>query len=229
MAERDEHRRILDLLASLDAGLLQQAECWFAGGTAISLRCDEFRLSRDVDFLCASREGYRMMRHRVYEAGVRGLFTSDVTVRRELRADRYGIRVVLDVAGAPLKLEIVSEGRIDLAGVDDPALPVARLTDEDLVAEKLLANEDRFLDDAALGRDVIDLILLEHSLGELPQVAWDKAREAYGPSVEDAWNRALRRLRDRPEWRARALEALSVTPEARAVVEARVERCTDER
>lgn len=229
MAERHEHRRIIDLLASLDAGLLQQAECWFAGGTAISLRCDEFRLSRDVDFLCASREGYRMMRHRVYEAGVRGLFTSDVTVRRELRADRYGIRVVLDVAGAPLKLEIVSEGRIDLAGVDDPSLPVARLTDEDLVAEKLLANEDRFLDDAALGRDVIDLILLEHRLGELPQVAWDKAREAYGPSVEDAWNRALRRLRDRPEWRARALEALSVTPEARAVVEERVERCSDER
>ncbi|MGK3996298.1 hypothetical protein [Sorangium sp. So ce1024] len=48
MAERQEHRRILDALASLDAAVFQQAECWFAGGTAISLRCDEFRISRDV-------------------------------------------------------------------------------------------------------------------------------------------------------------------------------------
>ncbi|WP_438042376.1 nucleotidyl transferase AbiEii/AbiGii toxin family protein [Sorangium sp. So ce128] len=224
MAERDEHRRILDLLTSLDAALLRQSECWFAGGTAISLRCDEFRISRDIDFLCASREGYRQLRQRVYEAGVRGLFVADMAVRRELRADRYGIRVVLDVGGAPIKLEIVSEGRIELAGVEDPALPVARLADEDLVAEKLLANEDRFLDDAALARDVIDLILLEHVLGGLPQAAWDKARDAYGPSVEDAWSRALRRLCDQPAWRARALEALCVTPEARAVVEARVER-----
>ncbi|WP_437298513.1 nucleotidyl transferase AbiEii/AbiGii toxin family protein [Sorangium sp. So ce426] len=72
MAERDEHRRILDLLTSLDAALLRQSECWFAGGTAISLRCDEFRISRDVDFLCASREGYRQLRQRVYGRPRRG-------------------------------------------------------------------------------------------------------------------------------------------------------------
>src|SRR5690349_15605872 len=109
MAERQEHRRILALLTSLDAEFLRRAECWFAGETAISLRCDEFRISRDVDFLCASREGYRLVRQRVYEAGIQALFTHDVAVRREVRADRYGVRVVLDVEGAPIKLEIVSE------------------------------------------------------------------------------------------------------------------------
>jgi len=223
MAERQEHQRILGLLTQLDAGFLRRAECWFAGGTAISLRCDEFRISRDVDFLCASREGYSLVRQRVYEAGIRGLFTRDVAVRREVRADRYGVRVVLDVGGEPMKLEIVSEGRIDLVGTEDPSLPVARLADEDLVAEKLLANADRFLDEAALGRDAIDLILLEHALGGLPPAAWDKAREAYGPSVEDAFVRALRQLRDKPAWRARAFELMAVSPEARAVVEARLD------
>lgn len=213
---------MLALLSSLDAAFLRESECWFAGGTAISLRCNEFRVSRAVDFLCASREGYRALRNRVYDAGIRGLFTSDVVVRREMRADRYGIRVVVDVDGAPLKLEIVSEGRIDLQGVEDPSLPVARLADEDLVAEKLLANEDRFLDDAALGRDVIDLVLLEHMLGGLPDVARQKARGAYGPSVDDAFRRALLRLRDDEGWRKRVFEVLSISAEAREIVETRL-------
>jgi hypothetical protein len=59
MVERDEHRHVLALLSALDAAFLRQAECWFAGGTAVSLRCDEYRLSHDVDFLRATREGYR--------------------------------------------------------------------------------------------------------------------------------------------------------------------------
>jgi hypothetical protein len=98
-------------------------------------------------------------------------------------------------------------------------LPVVRLSDQDLVAEKLLANEDRFLDEAAMARDVIDLVMLEHELGELPASAWSKARRAYGDSIESAFHRALRRLRDDPTWLQRALKALSVTPDAQAIIE----------
>jgi len=222
MVERDEHRRILDVLASLDAHFLRETECWFAGGTAISLRCDEFRLSRDVDFLCAFREGYRELRARVFDHGIQGLFTRSVVVRREVRADRYGIRFVLDVEGAPLKLEIVNEGRIGLVGTADETLPVARLTDEDLVAEKLLANQDRFLDEAALSRDILDLVLLEHKIGHLPLVSWEKAREAYGPSVDVAFHRALKRLSEDATWRNRAYSLLSVSAEAQAIIEAKL-------
>lgn len=139
-----------------------------------------------------------------------------MTLVREARVDRYGIRMAIDIDGQPMKLEIVGEGRIDLVGADDAALPVARLSDEDLVAEKLLANEDRLWDDSALGRDVMDLLLLEHALGGLPAGAWEKARNAYGPSVESAWPRALERLRARPEQRRRAYEAMGVTAAARA-------------
>ena len=222
MAERAENRRVVALLDRIDAPLFRAAECWFGGGSAVSLRCEEFRVSRDVDFLCSSRDGYRMLRERVHRDGPKGLFRSAVTLRREARVDRYGIRMAIDVDGEPLKFEIVSEGRIDLAGVDDPALPVARLSDEDLVAEKLLANEDRLWDDGTLGRDAMDLLVLEHALGGFPAGAWDKARAAYGPSVESAWTRALERLRARPELRARAYEAMGVTIAAREIIAARL-------
>ena len=222
MTDRPEHAPLRALLSTVDAALCHDTDCWLGGGTAVSLRCDGFRLSRDVDFLCASRDGYARLRERVWQHDAQGLFTRPVTVVRPLRVDRYGIRVVVGVEATAIKLEIVSEGRIDLRGVDDPALPVPRLSDADLVAEKLLANEDRYADDATLSRDILDLILLEHTLGALPESAWIKARSAYGPSVDTAYTRALHRLRDRPDHLLRTLDGLSITAPARAVIAARL-------
>jgi hypothetical protein len=95
LAKRPENRRIVALLGRVDAALFRDARCWFGGGSAVSLRCGEFRVSRDVDFLCASREGYRLLRQRVFDRGAPGLFARDVVVAREARADRYGIRLAL--------------------------------------------------------------------------------------------------------------------------------------
>lgn len=154
--------------------------------------------------------------------GARALFARDVRLLREPRTDRYGIRLALALGDAALKLEIVSEGRIPLQGIDDPTLPTARLTDTDLVAEKILANDDRYLDDSALGRDAVDLLMLEHTLGSLPPAAWEKALKAYGPSAERAWHAALQRMKRRPDLVSRVFEGLGVSPEARALVEARL-------
>lgn len=222
MVERGTHRRVLTLLSWLDVDFLREAGCWFAGDTAVSLRCGEFRVSRDVDFLCATQEGYRALRNRVHHQGLRGFFTRDVEIVREVRADRYGIRAVVRVAETPLKIEFVNEGRIALEGTFDPDLPVARLTDQDLVAEKLLANADRFLDDSSLARDVLDLLLLAHHLGGLPDAAWQKARGAYGDSVDSAFARALQRLRDRPDLVERAFKTLDMRADAQEVVAARL-------
>lgn len=222
LVDAPEFHRVRTLLAHLDVVLFRQAECWFAGGTAISFRCGEFRISRDVDFLCSSRDGYRLLRQRVFDAGGSGFFAPALPLLREARVDRYGIRMVVLVEGEPIKFEVVSEGRIDLEGAQDPSLPVPRLSDVDLVTEKLLANADRYLDDGALGRDVIDLILLENTLGELPPEAWNKAVMAYGSVVEQAWNKALQRLKTRSPQRARWLDLLAVSPAARAVIEHRL-------
>ena len=48
MVERPEHVRVMALLRSLDSALLHDADCWFGGGTAVSLRCAEYRVSLDV-------------------------------------------------------------------------------------------------------------------------------------------------------------------------------------
>jgi hypothetical protein len=222
LVKRPENRRALALLSLVDAELFAQAECWFAGGTAVSLLCGEYRVSRDVDFLCSSRDGYRVLRQRVFERGAPGLFCREVEVLREARADRYGVRFAVKIEGESVKVEIVSEGRIDLSGLDDPALPVARLSNEDLVAEKLLANQDRHLDDGALGRDAFDLILLEHNLGGLPTAAFEKARAAYGPSIDTAWERALCRLQARAQLREHWEDQLAISPEARRLIKDRL-------
>lgn len=97
MVERPEHVRVLALLSALDADFLKQAACWFAGGTAISLR------------------------------------------------------------------------------------------------------------------------------GGLPETAWDMARAAYGPSVDDAYTRAMKRLRDRVTWREHVFGVLALSAGAKAIVEAKLD------
>lgn len=150
LVERPEHRRVVKLLQALDASLLAECECWFGGDTAVSIRCGEPRVSHNVDFLCSSHEGYRTLRQHVFGRDAPALFVHDVEPVRELRSDRYGIRTAGRFDGVVLKLEFVSEGRIALEGAFDSELPVRRLTDVDLVAEKLLANADRGLDDGSI-------------------------------------------------------------------------------
>ena len=65
MFNRPNHQNIVRFLEKLDAELLEQAGCFFGGGTAIVLATNEYRESVDVDFLCASEDGYRQIRELV--------------------------------------------------------------------------------------------------------------------------------------------------------------------
>jgi hypothetical protein len=184
MFRREQHQRIDGLLHGMKADLLQQAECYFGGGTAIVLLLDEYRESVDVDFLCASADGYRLLRNAIYERGLEALFVLPPDQLRELRADQYGIRCVLQVDGAPIKFEIVREARVALSGGIDGRLGVPVLSRVDMFAEKLLANADRGLDRATLSRDLIDLAMMIDAWEGIPAEAWEKAKFAYGDSVE---------------------------------------------
>ena len=59
---RPVHRQVLAILSTLDAAFLEQARCFFGGGTRIVLELGEYRESRDIDFLCSDRDGYRRLR-----------------------------------------------------------------------------------------------------------------------------------------------------------------------
>jgi len=91
------------------------------------------------------------------------------------------------VDGVPIKIELVSEGRIALHGSLHPVLRVPTLAREDMYAEKLLANADRGLDKSTLSRDIIDLAMMIEHWGAIPSAAWDKAKMAYGDHVAQAF------------------------------------------
>jgi hypothetical protein len=182
--ERPHHQRIARVLERLDAALLLKHGCLFGGGTAIALSHGEYRESKDIDFICSSVDGYRELRTLVSLSGIDALFRTPVTRLRDPRIDQYGLRCAFAVDGVPVKFEIVFEGRVALAdpGPSDRINGVWTLALEDMVATKLMANSDRWADEAVMSRDLIDLAMLTHT-GVLPVSGAAKATHAYGDSV----------------------------------------------
>lgn len=197
MFNRPHHQRIEKLLQAFNADLLTQTQCYFAGGTAIALQLGEYRESIDVDFICAFNEGYRTLRNTVTETGLGALLNTTIPHVRPVRFDQLGIRTVLEVDGTPIKVEILSEGRIPLAGHRTNQLPVSTLVPADLYAEKLLANADRGQDRSVRSRDIIDLAVMVDEWGAIPDQAWMKARVAYGDQIDRAYAGACRLIGDR--------------------------------
>lgn len=210
MYKRPHHQKVASILNTMNADFLRDAKCYFGGGTATSLLLGEYRESIDIDFLCADQEGYRKLRVSVFDNGLGELFRGGVDTMRDVRADRDGIRTILAVDGLPIKFEIVREARIEITGTDMPNIPVQCLTKNDLFAEKLLANADRFNDKSVMSRDVIDLMVMENHWGKIPKQAWEKAEGAYGNSVHEALRKAKELLRADPQYLGSCLEKMGI-------------------
>jgi hypothetical protein len=208
--ERAHHRRIASLLSALDAAMMASHRCLFGGGTAIALLHGEYRESRDVDFMVSDRASYRALRSIVSSKGIAGLFTEAVKPLRDVRMDQYGIRTLLEVDGMPIKFEIVLEARIELDHVaqGNTVCGVRTLSHTDQVAEKLLANADRWADDSADARDLIDLAMMLHG-GRIPMPAFDKAHQAYS-SIEDDLKKAQKHI-ERPGRLMRCMANMGMT------------------
>jgi hypothetical protein len=203
---------VVRALAALDAGFLERVQCFFGGGTRIVLALGEYRESADVDFLCASREGYRDLRATVSDKSLGRIAKASLKLAREVIADRYGIRTFLDVGGEKLKLEIILEGRIGLSGGAMDGLPVPALDAASCCAEKFLANADRWGDESALGRDVIDLAFMAAKWGREPlRAGLATATEAYGKAAAGNAKHAATKMLERADWRRRCVAALSLT------------------
>ena len=199
MFERPHHQRIEQALEGLDSSLLLKHRCLFGGATAIALTHGEYRESLGIDFVCSSVDGYREIRSLVNAAGFGSLTTGAIAVLREPRIDQYGIRCVLQVAVAPIKFEIIFEGRVQLADPlpEDKICGVWALAKQDKVATKLMANSDRWADASVMSRDLIDLAMLADAAGTLDALGVAKALHAYGPSVLEDLKKARARLLDR--------------------------------
>ncbi len=215
MFERPHHRRIARVLSALDGDLLRAENCLFGGGTAMALRFGEYRESVDMDFLVSNRDSYRRLRQLLTgNPGFAGLLRptgEQFRLRREIRADQYGIRTTLLVDEAPIKFEIVLEGRIELetASGKDAVCGISTLTPLDMATGKLLANADRWSDDGVFSRDVIDLAMMNPSLPLLRKAVL-KAQGAYGEAITRDLERAVERLQHRPDWLERCMQVMAM-------------------
>ena len=226
MFERPHHQRIAAILGALDAELLASHACYFGGGTAIALRYGEFRESVDIDFLVADLPGYRALRQLTDGPdGLGPLFRPDAGLRqhREVRADQYGIRSLVDTDGRPVKFEIVLEGRIafERPSPQDRICGVTCLAPVDMAASKLLANADRWGDTAVMRRDIIDLAMMNPSRSLLRQ-ALVKTRQAYGDSIDSALRKAVDYLRTHPQQLDACMRAMAMTTVPRATLWQRI-------
>lgn len=218
MFSRLHHQAIAQVLHALDSDLLRHHACLFGGGTAIAMRYGEYRESVDMDFLVSSKPGYRDLRQ-LAGSGLEALFrdrTLPFTPLPDVRIDQYGIRSMLEVVGHAIKFEIVLEGRIelDVSGTNDTICGIATLSPLDMATSKLLANSDRWNDDGAFNRDLIDLAMMQPDR-KLLTAAVSKAQGAYGKAILVDLGKAIERVKDRDGWLERCMEAMALnTPKA---------------
>ena len=222
MFEREHHRDVALVLQALEPEVLAARHCYFGGGTAMALRHGEYRESMDIDFLVSDRDGYRDLRQMVGKLpGLAPLLRPGMAVElmRAVRTDQYGIRTQLKSGSSAIKFEIVFEARIALSvpAPDNAVCGVATLAPVDLAAEKLLANADRWADDAVFSRDIIDLAMMRAAT-PLLRVACTKAEGAYGTSVRDALSRAVAALGARPQRLDHCMKALKMTTTSKAAL-----------
>jgi len=93
---RPHHRLVGSTLKSMDASFLVRTECYFGGGTLLAMTLGEYRESRDIDFLCSSRVGFRSLRETVTDRSLGAIFRQSVELARDVRTDRDGIRTFLN-------------------------------------------------------------------------------------------------------------------------------------
>ncbi len=204
------HNKILTILNSLDAEILKKGSASKVGRTLLALDFEEYRWSRDVDFICSvSSSGYKYLRNVVFDSGYQGLFRdlSKINIGRGT-TDQYGIRMVVLVDDEPIKTEIIAEVRFELDLPRYPKWsPVACLSLSDCFTSKLLANSDRFADESVESRDLIDLAVLRLQ-SIIPPEAVKKAEKAY--EVMRPLKRAIQSFQERPEYRRQCFASLQI-------------------
>lgn len=215
MFRRELYRSMARVLDALDASALAKTSFRFGGGTSLALTHGEYRLSRDLDFVCSDPLGYTELRLLVRERGYDALFPEstrgDILFPREIRADQYGLRFPVLVGGASIRVELIREARITLgpaASASWTALPL--LSVADAFAEKLLANSDRWGDRDELSRDLMDLAILRVAHGPVPESAWIAAEGAYRTAPAEDLRKAGERFLGEPAYQERCFAGLDV-------------------
>jgi Nucleotidyl transferase AbiEii toxin, Type IV TA system len=211
MFKRPRHQLVSCVLSALSPDFLRDNRCYFGGGTRIVMELNEYRESLDIDLLCADLVGYRNIRSQISGHSLGSILTTPLSLAREIRADRYGLRTFFDIEGEKVKFEIVFEGRITLTDQDLPELPIPCLDQMSCFAEKLLANADRWADRSVLSRDIIDIAFMASHWGNIPAKALAIAENAYGACIIKNLKNAVALVQSDVSYLDRCIDLMAVT------------------
>ncbi|MDF5732944.1 MAG: nucleotidyl transferase AbiEii/AbiGii toxin family protein [Rhizonema sp. PD38] len=206
----DHHNNILTILECLDCEVLKKGSAYFGGGTLLAFDFEEYRWSKDVDFIASvGTEGYKYLRTLIFDDGYKALFNnlSKIQIERGT-TDQYGIRMAVCVNDVFIKTEIIAENRFEL---DPPRYPkwspVPCLSLNDCFTSKLLSNSDRYIDNSVEARDLIDLAVLRLQ-SPIPRSSIDKAEKAY--EIIRPLKKAIELFQERPDYRHKCFQGLQV-------------------
>lgn len=206
----NHHNNILTILECLDCEVLKKGSAYFGGGTLLAFDFEEYRSSKDVDFIASvGTEGYKYLRTIIFDDGYKALFNnlSKIQIERGT-TDQYGIRMAVCVNDVFIKTEIIAENRFEL---DPPRYPkwspVPCLSLNDCFTSKLLSNSDRYIDNSVEARDLIDLAVLRVQ-SPIPQSSIDKAEKAY--EIIRPLKKAIELFQERPDYRQKCFQGLQV-------------------
>lgn len=217
MPKLTHHQKVIAILKALRSDFFVDIGASFGGGTLLTLLCNEYRESKDIDFICPVGKGYRKLRSEIYDKQYNALFKNvgDIVLPRRIQADQYGVRFVVDVEKVPIKFEIIAEARITLAPpVYYDWSDVPCLSFMDACAEKLLSNSDRWSDKSTLSRDLIDLSMLRLQ-SAIPRESIGKAEAAY-PVVKPL-KKSIEMFQAEPKYRNICFSSLRVQDRAQII------------
>ncbi len=217
MFSHPHHQKVQLILESLNDSLLCEVGAYFGGGTLITLLHDEYRWSKDIDFICPVGVGYKRLRELVADNYFKPEFlfkkTNGLEFPRDLTANQYGVRFLALADGQSIKFEIVAENRITLEAPESfEWTDVPCLSGIDRTAEKLLANADRWNDSGVLSRDLIDLAVIREA-EIFSAKAIEKAEAAY--PVIAPLKSALVKFQNSKEYQSKCFQALEINNQER--------------
>ena len=107
------------------------------------------------------------------------MVTTEFVYLREIRADRYAVRTVIQQNGENIKLEFINFTGYQLSIANDKAkFPLPFLDQTSCFYTKLLANCDRKLTEPY--KDIFDLLAMYKVWGSIPQKSIVLAEQLYG-------------------------------------------------
>jgi hypothetical protein len=215
MPDARYHHCLRVLIGSLNAPFLAVNGCFLSGATPVIFSLDEYRTADSLVLSCFGQNGYRQLREVVSHTSLGPIFRQPIELARPVRADRFGIRTYVMVDSRPIHIEIYKEDRFRPA----PGCPTSALTlsRSDMFVERLLANADQSLGATTVSAPAVDLAIMVSSWGAIPEEAWNKALNAYGSSVTQAYIAAVSMLRD-AKCRSHCVHDLSLAPSANQIL-----------